>query len=122
MPSNRYLLLDVVAVFAFVVIGRRTHEEAETLSAILRTAAPFMLALAGSWVVASWRTSPASVAAAPTVIVVTVVGGVLLRRFVALEGIAASFIVVTSLFFAAAMLGWRLVVRRIHSRQPVASS
>ena len=107
----------MAAVFAFVVMGRRTHQEAETLRGILATAAPFMLALAAGWVAAAFRRPPASVAAAPVVIGITVAGGLVLRRFVAGEGTAAAFVVVTALFLTAAMLGWRLALSRYAARR-----
>ena len=104
----RLLIWDLVAVAVFVVLGRRTHQESETLRAILATAAPFTGALAVGWLVA-FRRNPISIRGGLVVASITIVGGMLLRRFVAGEGIAAPFILVTTLFLTATMLGWRIV-------------
>lgn len=108
MP-NRYLLWDVAVVALFVVLGRRTHQETESLQATLETAAPFMFALAAGWVAAALRAAPASLRGGLIAAPITIAGGIVLRRFVAEDGIALPFIIVTSLFLASTMLGWRLV-------------
>ncbi len=109
MRSPTLLWLDVAVVFGFVALGRRTHEEAETLSGLLRTAAPFMLALAVAWVaVRAWR-RPAALRTGVGVLAVTVMVGMVLRRTVFGEGTAATFIVVATAFLALGFLGWRLV-------------
>ena len=115
MP-NRLLLWDVAAVVVFVVVGRRTHQEAETVRATLETAAPFMFALPFGWVAASFRWAPASLRGGLVVAPVTIVGGVVLRRFVASDGIAVAFIIVTAVFLSATMLGWRLAATRFYRR------
>ena len=48
--------LDVASLLLFVVIGRRNHEEGESVAGIVETAAPFLIGLAVAWlVVRAWR-------------------------------------------------------------------
>jgi peptidoglycan/LPS O-acetylase OafA/YrhL len=116
MKNPSLLWLDVVVVFAFVVMGRRTHDEAETMAGVLRTAAPFMLALAAGWtVLGAWR-RPAAMSVGAGVLAVTVVVGMLLRHVLFDEGTAATFVVVATAFLALGFLGWRLVAKRIAAR------
>lgn len=117
MKNPSILWLDVAVVLGFVIAGRRTHDEAETLAGILRTAAPFMLALAAGWAVTSaWR-RPASLSVGGGVLVTTVVVGMLLRRFLFVEGTAATFIVVATLFLALGLLGWRTAAKVVLDRR-----
>ena len=117
MKNPALLWLDVVVVFGFVVLGRRTHEEAETVSGVLRTAAPFMLALLAGWAVTKAWHRPAALSVGAGVLVTTVVAGMVLRNVVFDEGTATSFIVVATLFLALGFLGWRLVAAWIASRR-----
>ena len=116
MPRCKLQLLDVVAVVVFVVIGRRSHDEAGTLAGVIDTAAPFLIGLVGAWLVlASWR-PPTAVVVGPAVGALTAGFGLVLRRLVFEEGTAASFVVVATLFLVAAMTGWRLVARLLDRR------
>ena len=116
MPRCKLQLLDAVAVVAFVVIGRRSHDEADTLAGVIDTAAPFLIGLVGAWLVlASWR-PPTAVVVGPLVAMLTAGFGLVLRRVVFEEGTATSFVVVTLVFLTAAMTGWRVVHRRVERR------
>ncbi len=116
MPRCKLQLLDAVAVVAFVVIGRRSHDEADTLAGVIDTAAPFLIGLVGAWLVlASWR-PPTAVVVGPAVAALTAGFGLLLRRVVFDEGTATSFVIVTLLFLTASMTGWRLVARLLDRR------
>lgn len=112
----RLLLWDLVAVGIFVVLGRDTHQESQGLREILATAAPFIGALAVGWLAAN-RRDPVTTRGGAVVVPITIVGGVLLRRFGAGEGIALPFVIVTALFLTATMLGWRLAVRGLDGRR-----
>lgn len=105
-------LLDLICVLVFVAVGIRAHSEAD---AILAVAAPFIVALAIGWLVAMPLRDPTSLKSGLVIWLVTLVGGMLLRRVTG-EGTAAAFVVVAATFLAATMLGWRavlaLVVRR----------
>ena len=109
--------IDIVAIVAFVVIGRRSHDEGgSVIGEALKVAAPFLLALALGWLVArAWR-APMAVATGVVVWLVTLVGGMLLRRFVFDGGTALPFIIVASLFTLAFLVGWRFVLEWWQSR------
>ncbi len=116
MPRCKLQLLDAVVVVAFVVIGRRSHDEAETLAGVINTAAPFLIGLVAAWfVLGAWR-HPTAVIVGPAVAALTTGFGMVLRRFVFDEGTAVSFVVVAVLFLTAAMTGWRLVARVLDRR------
>ncbi|WP_017574035.1 DUF3054 domain-containing protein [Nocardiopsis halotolerans] len=111
------LLADLVCVLAFVVIGRADHGTGTALTAIASTAWPFVVGTALGWVVTLAWTSPARIW--PTgvfVWAVTVAGGMALR-LVTGEGAPLSFVVVTSLFLAVTMLGWRAVALLVGKRR-----
>ena len=60
---HRFLLgFDVVAVLAFVAIGRDTHDQGSTLADVLETAAPFLIALAVAWAASRWEATSITVA------------------------------------------------------------
>ncbi len=113
-----WLWLDVAVVFVFVIAGRRTHDEAETISGVIRTAAPFVLGLLAGWTVTRAWHRPASGSVGLGVLAATVVVGMALRRFVFGEGIAWSFIAVATLFLALGLLGWRLIAARVMRSAP----
>lgn len=108
-------LLDLVCVVAFVALGIESHGESDSF---VKVAAPFIAALAVAWLVAAPLRAPETLKAGGVIWLVTLVGGMLLRRVTG-EGTAAAFIVVATVFLAVTMLGWRgireLIVRR---RQP----
>jgi len=78
-------------------------------------AAPFLAALALGWIIAIPLRPPESLRAGLVIWIMTLVGGMLLRRTFG-EGTAAAFIAVATAFLALTMLGWRgivlLVLRR----------
>jgi hypothetical protein len=109
MKSPWWLWIDVAVVVGFVVLGRRTHEEAETFAGVLRTAAPFMLGLLAGWTLfAAWR-RPAGLRVGLGVTAATLAIGMLLRNVVFAEGTAGTFIVVAGLFLTLGLVGWRLL-------------
>lgn len=105
-------LLDLICVSAFVALGIGSHSESDSF---LQVAAPFVAALAVAWVVAAPLRAPETVKAGVVIWLVTLVGGMLLRRAMG-DGTAAAFIVVASIFLAVTLLGWRgvraLILRR----------
>lgn len=98
---------DVVAIILFVVIGRRSHDEGAFLRGLGRVAAPFSTGLVLGWLVARAWKAPTSVATGLVIWPVTVVAGLLLRRFVFDDGIALPFIIVTAAFTGLLLVGWR---------------
>ena len=106
------LALDLVAVTAFVVIGRRTHQESSAAADVFRTLAPFLVGLVLAWVIARVWERPLPLQTGFIVWIITMVAGMFTRRVLFGEGIAATFVVVAGLFLAAGFLGWRVVASR----------
>ncbi|WP_052466789.1 DUF3054 domain-containing protein [Mobilicoccus massiliensis] len=108
-------VLDLVLIIVFAAIGRATH--AESLTAALATAWPFVVGGAIGWLLwwAMRRTAPVSMAGGVVVWVCTVAGGMAVRALIG-QGTALSFVVVASIATAILLLGWRalaaLVTRR----------
>ncbi len=108
--------MDVLAVVAFVLVGRGSHEEGLTLGGVASTAAPFLLALAAGWVVSqAWR-HPFAVRTGVVVWGVTVITGLLLRRFAWNDGTALAFVIVTAVVLGVIIVGWRLAAIRMSKR------
>ena len=82
--------VDTIFVIIFAAIGYYTHHDTLPLSGLVSTAWPFVSALL-----------------AAHLLLVTVSGGMALRQLTD-EGTATAFIVVTTIFNAATLLGWRL--------------
>jgi hypothetical protein len=100
---------DAVAVLAFTLIGIASHE-GSFVSAFGRVVWPFALAAALGWIMTRAWHDPARIW--PTGVLIwflTVVGGLALRG-VSGQGLAWTFALVTALFLAVTMLGWRALV------------
>ena len=106
-------LIDVLAVLIFVAIGRRSHEEANSISGLLQTAAPFLIAVALSWLVVAVTKPNGAFIPALATWAITVSVGMLLRNLVFGEGTATSFIIVTTITLFVLIVGARLVAARI---------
>lgn len=102
------LSYDVGSVLVFVIAGRSNHGAEETAAGILHTAGPFLIALVIGWAVARAWQDPASLQVGGTVLAVTVVAGMTLRRFVFDDGTQLSFVFVAAAFLALFLMGWRL--------------
>lgn len=107
---------DAVAVLAFTLIGIASHD-GSLVAAVGRVVWPFARAAAIGWAISrAWR-DPASLW--PTGVLVwsvTVVGGLVLRG-VSGQGLAWSFVLVTAIFLAITMLGWRTLVTALRRGQ-----
>lgn len=100
---------DVACVLVFVTVGRRNHAEGVTLAGIAETAWPFITGTIVGWLLSrGWRQPTSLVPTGVTVWVATVVVGMALR-VISHTGIALSFVLVTSVFTGATLLGWRAV-------------
>lgn len=106
------LAVDVACVLLFVAIGRRNHDEGgNAIVGALRVAAPFLLALALSWLVMrAWR-QPTALRTGVALWVGTVAFGMVLRRFPFDRGTAVSFIVVATIAVGVLLNGWRAIAR-----------
>ena len=107
--------LDCCCVLAFVIIGRASHVQGETLAGIASTAWPFLAGLAGGWLAAAglagaWRQPfrlwPAGVGAWLGTVTLGMV-----FRVVSGQGTALAFIGVALAFLGLFLLGWRLLTR-----------
>lgn len=98
---------DVACVIAFVAVGRRNHAEGLTLTGVAETAWPFVTGVVIGWLISrGWRRPTSPTPTGVIVWVCTVVVGMALR-VVTGEGIALSFILVTTLVIGVLLLGWR---------------
>jgi hypothetical protein len=112
------LTIDVAVVVAFVALGRETHDEGNQFAAFLRTAAPFLLALAGGWLIARIWQTPTDVRRGALVAAVTVLGGMVLRRLLFSDGTAFTFVLVAAAFLGTGLVGWRAIGARKGSFSP----
>ncbi len=106
----------MVAVFAFVVIGRDNHDEGLDLNGLFRTAAPFVIGAVVGWAISKAWDKPTDIRAGLITWACAVVIGMAVRRVFYGDGIAATFIAVATVFLGATLVGWRalysLVARR----------
>ena len=111
--------LDFVLVIVFCLIGRRSHDEAASMSGVVRTAWPFVGGMALGWAVASRGKGGLTPEAVwPFGVIVwagTLVGGMILRA-VDDQGVAVSFVIVAGSVLAVLLLGWRLIFHAIRRR------
>jgi hypothetical protein len=113
-------LVDLLAVLAFVLLGRRSHDEPPALAGAVATAWPFLTGVGvGEVVAAAARRSPESPAAGALVTAGTVVVGMGLRRLAG-GGTPASFVLVATTFLALFLVGWRLAARLLARRGALA--
>jgi hypothetical protein len=119
-PDDRVPLaagLDVFFVALFVAVGRRNHDEDPGIAGLVETAAPFLIGLVVAWIlVRAWRT-PTDLASGVWIWLITVAGGMLLRRTVFDRGTAVSFVIVATVFLGMFLLGWRAIVTWIDRRR-----
>ncbi len=105
-----FWVLDVLTVLAFVAIGRDSHGFVSDWVETARTSAPFLIALGvGIVLTRAWR-RPTSLLTGLALAAVTVVLGMLLRRFVFDRGTALTFVLLTTGWMVYWMVGWRLAV------------
>lgn len=100
-------VFDLALVLAFVLIGRRSHDESNALVGIATTAWPFVTGLVIGWLfVIGFRWPFVTVYSGAIIWIATVVGGMLLRN-VSDQGVATSFVIVALIVNAVFLIGWR---------------
>jgi len=105
------VLVDVCCVLIFVVIGRASHTQGETVAGIASTSWPFLCGLAAGWAASrAWRRPLAIRPSGIAVWLCTVALGMLLR-VLAGQGTAIAFIIVALAFLGLFFVGWRLLAR-----------
>lgn len=105
-----YFLVDLLVVASFVLIGRDTHEESVGVGEVLRTAAPFLLALAGAWLTPPVHRTPWRIGSGVAVGVITTAVGIFFRTVVFREGSSGLFPVVTAAYLIGLMVLARFLV------------
>jgi hypothetical protein len=112
--------VDIVLVFAFVLIGRASH--GEDLLGTLDTLWPFLAGLIVGWLgMRAWLSPRRIVWTGIGIWAATVVIGMLLR-VAGGQGVEPSFIIVATIVLAVFLLGWRgvaalvVLVRRRRTR------
>jgi Protein of unknown function (DUF3054) len=109
---------DLCCVGVFVVIGRASHTEGETVAGLAHTLWPFLTGLAAGWVVTrGWRRPRAILPTGTGVWLSTVALGMVLR-VVSGQGIAVVFVFVALAFLGLFMLGWRVLARGFATSAP----
>ncbi|MCB0880635.1 MAG: DUF3054 domain-containing protein [Thermoleophilia bacterium] len=110
------LATDIVAVLAFALAGRRSHDEGAAVAGVVRTALPFAGGVVAGWLACrAWR-DPAAGATGLVVWVAAVAVGMLLRVAFTDGGAPASFVAVATVALGVLILGWRLVARGLSGR------
>lgn len=112
---------DAAAVLVFAGVGIASHD-GSLVSAFGRVVWPFAVATVLGWVMTRAWQDPARIW--PTGVLIwflTVFGGLVLRG-VSGQGLAWSFALVTTLFLAMTMLGWRGLVAALRRGQAARST
>ena len=89
---------DLAIVVSFVLIGRDTHQESVGFSEVLRTGAPFVVALVGAWLAPVVHRQPWLIGAGLIVGVITTAMGLFFRSVVFGEGVSGAFPLVTAAY------------------------
>lgn len=112
MSRVRRLVLDLVLVSLFALVGRRSHDEALSVTGWWTTAWPFLVGVVLGWLLATvLRLGPGSLAGGAVVWVSTVAAAMLLRIATG-AGTAVPFVVVATVTTGVLLLGSRLLLRR----------
>jgi len=114
-PSRRFawLAIDVLAVLIFVAVGRRNHDEAASISGVLGTAAPFLIALVASWPISRSWVKPFERRSIILTWLLTVIVGLALRRVAFDDGIATPFIIVATITLGVLIALGRVLAKRL---------
>lgn len=107
-------LADVIAVLIFVAIGRRNHDGTIDAEGVFEVAAPFLMALAATWIIVLWRRlHPTRISTGVIVWVGVVALGMILRKVLFDGGTATAFVIVATIFVGVAVNGWRAIANRL---------
>ncbi|MDR6971215.1 DUF3054 domain-containing protein [Leifsonia shinshuensis] len=102
-------VIDVAFVVVFVLVGRRSHGEANSAAGILDTLWPFLVGLVVGWLVTwAWRRPLAIVWPGVPVWLMTVAVGMLIRTSAG-QGVQPTFIAVAAVVLGVFFVGWRLL-------------
>lgn len=108
---------DLAAVVVFVLIGRRSHAESDTLTGLLHTAWPFLVGAVVGWLIArGWR-APYSIRATGLIVWLVCVALGMVLRAMSGQGVAVSFVIVATIVLGLLVLGWRAATTLASRRQ-----
>lgn len=111
------VVADVACVVVFALVGTANHGSATSAGDVALVTLPFLAGLAAGWAAArAWRAPARPWPVGVTAWCATVVLGLALRPLAG-GGFAWSFAIVTALFLAATMLGWRMLVALLARRR-----
>ena len=111
-PELSLLWRDILAVVAFVIIGRRNHNEGSELAGIVKTVAPFLIALPFGWLFSGALREPYAGKSGIGTWLITLIGGMVLRKVVFDGGTATPFVIVAAVFLFLTMVLWRFFIWR----------
>jgi hypothetical protein len=101
--------IDAALVLVFVLIGRRSHSEANSVAGTFATLWPFLIGLVLGWLVTfAWRRPLAILWPGIPIWLMTVAVGMLLREATG-QGVQVSFIIVATIVLGVFVVGWRLL-------------
>ena len=101
---------DVAWLVLFVLLGRSSHTEGESLPGVARILWPFLVGLVLGWVVSrAWR-RPAPVVPTGMVVWPVCVAAAMVLRAVSGQGVVPAFIGVALAFVGLGLLGWRALL------------
>jgi hypothetical protein len=115
-PTTLFVIADIIAVFAFVIIGKSSHAETLRFSEIIAVAWPFLLGLfvCGWWLGAQ---RPQTHVTPLKLIGITLAHwmlavpfGLVLRELIYNKPIVASFAITTFIFGALLLIAGRLTI------------
>jgi hypothetical protein len=105
--SRNWVAFDLVAVLAFVVIGRSAHDHGVNVAGIGSTVWPFAIGALVGWLVIALLDRTGATLVDGAVVVIATVGVGMPLRFLAGQGVGLAFVFVALGFIGLFMLGGR---------------
>ncbi len=116
-PGAVAVAADLAAIVIFVLLGRRSHAESDTLTGLLHTAWPFLIGALAGWLAArGWR-APAAIRPTGLYVWIACVAIGMVLRAVSNQGVAMSFVIVATVVLGVLVLGWRTATVLADRRQ-----
>ena len=103
------LIIDVALLLVFAAIGRRNHDEGDTLAGVIGTAWPFVAGWLLGATAVGLRRAPLAVRRALGTWAVALPTGLVLRGLDRGDAPPVSFAIVALLFTLVTLVGWRVV-------------
>jgi len=112
MQKSAYLI-DFISVLIFVMIGRHTHKDANSLSGIFTTMWPFTVGLLFGWLFIEWRNRTSTTKSSGLLIALFTVAIGMILRVISGQGTALAFIIVALAFLTFLFIGWRMLLSKV---------